>query len=143
MKKYYLSKISLFQDPDLGNVWRHALQLHPDIDYVGGEIKTDESGNATEKALLVLVGARNHAAIANDPDIIPVPAGQDSLNTQIGATDTPTKLQFRAKLLAMGHGQADVDVVTDNIRSWRQFVNDMGQRNNPAFDVDNFDLNEA
>lgn len=143
MKKYYLSKIKQFTDPGLGTYWGHALQAHPNIDYVGGEIKTDATGTPTETALLVLVGARDHATIKADPDILEVPAGQDSLNTQIGATDTPTKLQFRARLLAMGHGQADVDAVTDNIRSWRKFVNDMGQRNNHGFNVDNFDLNEA
>lgn len=145
MKKYYLSKIKQYEEVPGSGVFHygHAAQQHANVDYVGGEIKVDGAGVPTEVALLILVGAKDHAVLDADPDLLAVPAGQDSLNTQIGATDTPTKLRFRAKMKAMGHGQADVDSVSDNIKSWRQLVNDLGQRNNPAFDVNNFDLNEG
>lgn len=143
MRKYYLSKIRQFSEPGLGTYWGHALQAYPNTDYVGGEIKVDANGLPTEKALLVLVGSKDHAKFRNDPDIVEVPAGRDSLSVQVGATDTPTKLRFRRDAKALGLDAADVDAISDNVNSWKQVVNAFGKKNNPNFDADHFDLDEA
>lgn len=144
MRKYYLSKIKQYFEPGIGNYWGHALQQYENVDYAGGEIKVDPlTGIPTEKALLVLVGSKDHARFKNDADLVEIPAGRDSLNTQVGATDTPTKLKFRRDAKALGFADAEVESVADNIKSWKQVVNEFGRKNNAAFDADNFDLDEA
>lgn len=143
MRKYYLSRIKQYTEPGLGSYWGHALQQYPNADYVGGEIKIDANGVPTEKALLVLVGSKDHVRFRNDPDLIEVPAGRDSLSVQVGATDTPTKLKFRRDAKALGFGAADVEAISDNVNSWKQVVNAFGRKNNPDFDADKFDLDES
>lgn len=142
MKRYYLSKIFLDATGPFP-AYKHAVQDHPNVDYVGGEIKTDPvTGIPTEKALLVLLAAKNHTPFKNDPKMLEVPAGRDGLNVKIGSTDTATKLSFRAKAKAMGFPDAEVESLTDNTLSWKQAVDAFGKKNNPSFDVDNFDLGE-
>ncbi len=142
MRKYYLSKIKQYTDGPL-TYYGHALQQYPNTDYVGGEIKLDANGIPTEKALLVLVGSKDHAKFRSDQDIVEVPAGRDSLSVQVGATDTPTKLKFRRGVKALGFDATHVDAVTDNVQSWKQVVNEFGRKNNPDFDADKFDLDES
>lgn len=145
MRAYYLSKIKQVFDDGLGAlVWRHRLQEYDNVDYVGGEIKVDpQTGEPTEKALLVLVGAKHHAALRSDPDLVPLPVGRDSLAVKLSAIETPTKLQFRNKVRALGLSAAEVAAMTDDTRSWRDVVNELGRKNNPEFDVDAFDFDEA
>lgn len=142
MKRYYLSKIFVDETGPFP-VWKHALQNHQNIDYQGGEIKTDlVTGIPTEKALLVLVAAKNHKPFKDDLKMLEIPAGRDGLNIKIGAIDTVTKLAFRAGAKVMGFDHLEVETITDNINSWKQVVNFYGKKNNAAFDADNFDLGE-
>lgn len=145
MRAYYLSKILSEEDPGVGGtVYYHKLQKYNDVDYLGGEIKVDpQTGVPTEKALLVLVGSKHHAQFRGDPDLIPLPVGRDSLAVKLSAIETPTKLQFRNKLRQFGLDQSEIAAMTDDVRSWRDVCNDLGRKNNPAFDVDAFDFDEA
>lgn len=146
MRAYYLSKIKSAEDPVVGGItYFHRIQEYPMLlDYIGGDMKSDPAtGVPTEKAVLVLVGAKHHAALRGDPELIPLPVGRDSLAVKLSAIETPTKLQFRNKLRQFGFDQAEIAAMTDDVRSWRDVCNDLGRKNNAAFDVDAFDFDEA
>lgn len=143
MKRYYLSKI--FQDTAgtyvIPGAWMHALQKYPNREYVGGEIAVNPTtGVPTEKALLVLVGGKHHAALVNDPDLIPMP--DVSPDIKVSSIHTPTKLKAKADIKKLGYTQAEVDDVWDNADGMRDVLNHYGKRNNPAFDANDFDLTD-
>lgn len=142
MKKYYLSKIKAVQE---GNetFYRHRLQDidYVDVEYLGGEIKVDQvTGIPTEKALLVLVGGVDHKRFQDDPELVPIP--DVALDVKVSATKTLTKLDFKSKAKGLGLANADVDGIVDNADGWRDVVNALGQKNNAAFDCNNFDLDD-
>lgn len=145
MKRYYLSKI--FQDTagtyGLPGAWMHRLQTYPDRDYVGGEIAVNPTtGVPTEKALLVLVGGRHHAAIAADHDLVALP--DVPLDMKVGSIHTPTKLAVKAKIRTrLGFSQVEVDDLWDNADGIRDVINHYGRRNNPSFDANDFDLTDV
>lgn len=144
MKRYYLSKI--FQDTagtyGLPGAWMHRLQTYADRDYVGGEIKVDpQTGVPTEKALLVLVGGKHHAAIAADQDMVALP--DVPLDMKVASIHTPTKLAVKNKIRAkLGLLGAEVDDVFDNADGFRDVINHYGRKNNPTFDANDFDLTD-
>ena len=143
MKRYYLSKI--FQDTagqyGIPGAWMHKLQTYPNREYVGGEIKVDpQTGQPTEKALLVLVGGKHHAALVGDPDLIPMPDVPPDM--KVASVHTPTKLKAKRDIVALGIAQTEVDAVWDNADGMRDVLNHYGRKNNPAFDVNDFDLSD-
>jgi len=142
MKKFYWSKIEQVTEGGM-TFYRHRFQAYPDIEYKGGEIKVDAGGVPTEKGLLILVAAKDHTPFEADDGLLAIPVGQDGLKVKLGAIDTPTRLDFRSRLADFGHDATDIEALTDNTKSFMQTVNDLGQRNNPAFDVNNFDLDES
>lgn len=143
MKRYYLSKI--FQDVTgeygLAGAWMHKLQTYPDREYLGGEIAVDsQTGQPTEKALLCLVAGKHHAALAADPDLIPMPDVPRDM--KVASIHTPTKLKAKGDIKKLGFTQQEVDDVWDNADGMRDVLNHYGKRNNPAFDVNDFDLTD-
>jgi hypothetical protein len=140
MKKYYLSKIYQEIDPPL-NPWKHRLQDYPGVEYKGGSIKVDPAtGAATEKAMLVLVGAVDHKPFQGDPDLIPMP--DFPADGKVAGMHTPTKLSTKGRIVALGHRPEDVDSVWNNADGYRDVLNHYGRLNNPAFDVNDFDLTD-
>lgn len=140
MKRYYLSKIYQSNDPPL-NPWVHKLQTYADREYLGGEIKVDPvTGVPTEKALLVLVAGKHHAALVADPDLIAMPNVPHDM--KVASIHTPTKLAAKASIRALGFAKEDVDAVWDNADGMREVLNHYGRKNNPQFDVNDFDLTD-
>jgi hypothetical protein len=144
MKRYYLSKI--FQDVagQYGEpgAWMHRLQTKTGIDYVGGEIKTDPvTGIPTEKALLCLVGGINHKQLQGDPELIPMP--DVAKDMKVSAIHTATKLKTKRDIKAIGFADTETEAVWNNADGLRDVLNHYGQKNNPDFDSNNFDLDES
>lgn len=144
MKRFYLSKI--FQDTagqyGIPGAWRHGIQKHANREYIGGEIEVDPvTGIPTQKAILVLVGGKSHAALVNDPDIIPLP--DVSPDIKVSSVHTPTKLKIKNAIKALGFAQAEVDAVWDNADGMRDVLNHYGRKNNLTFDANDFDLTDV
>lgn len=140
MKRWYLSKIFQSNDPP-ANPWVHRLQQLPNVEYKGGEIAFDpQTGVPTQKALLVLVGAVDHKPFQTDPDIVPLPDFPP--DGKVSGMHTPTKLGAKSKIVALGHSQAEVDAAWDNADGFRDVLQHYGRKNDPAFDVNDFDLTD-
>ena len=144
MKRFYLSRI--FQDNagDYGipGAWRHGIQKHANREYIGGEIEVDPvTGIPTQKAILVLVGGKSHAALVADPDVIPLP--DVSPDIKVSSVHTATKLGIKRRIVALGFAQADVDAAWDNADGMRDVLNHYGRKNNPTFDANDFDLTDV
>lgn len=142
MKRYYLSKIKQVIDPSIGPVWKHRLQEIPNIDYVGGEIKTDPvTGIPTEKALLVLVGSIKHKTLKEDPELIALPAVAHDM--KVSAVHGPTKIKCKDAMVAMGFTRAEIDNIWSGADGIRDVLEHFGKRNNPVFSCDDFDLDDG
>lgn len=142
MKRYYLSQIFQSEEPGMGMVWRHRLQMVLGIDYVGGEIAVDPAtGTPVAKALLVLVGGINHARLVGEPGMVALP--QVSPDLKVSAIQTQTKLDCKANIVALGFPAAEVDAVFNAADGMRDVLNYFGRLNNPTFDANNFDLDES
>lgn len=145
MKKYYLSKIKAVQHPDFGTVYRHRLQEISDttpIDYEGGDIAVDPAtGLPLNKFVLVLVGRVDHRLFRNDDELVPLP--DVSRDMKISAIQTAEKVRVKRAIKKLGLTDAEIDEVWDNSDGLRDVLNIYGRKNNPDFDCDNFDLNDA
>jgi hypothetical protein len=141
MKRYYLSKIKAVEIPGMGTAYRHRLQEYADATYAGGEIAVDPiTGIPTQKALLVLVGAKVHSRFVNDPELIEFPLV--SLDSKVSTIHTPTKTKCKNDIVALGLTKNAVDNVWDNADGLRDVINHYGRLNTPAFDANDFDLDE-
>jgi hypothetical protein len=141
MKKYYLSKIKRVTENGM-TFWRHGIQAYPNVEYQGGEIKVDPvTGIPTEKALLVLVGGINHVRFNNDADLVAMP--DVSKDTKVSAIHTTTKLDAKAKIKSIGFDDVQTEAAWGNADGMRDILNHYGQKNNPGFDCNNFDLDES
>lgn len=150
MKKYYLSAI--FKDVTgqygIAGAYDHALVrfMHPasptyapGISFAGGDIATDpQTGIPTQKALLVLVDAKDHTVFKVDTDMVPFP--DVSLDVKVTAIHTTTKLTFAQSAKLLGLDADMVDSSLDNADGLRDTVNHFGRLNNPLFDANNFDV---
>lgn len=142
MKRYYLSKIKLVTDPNLGQVYRHRLQEIPGVWYEGGEIASDPiTGIPTHPALLVLVGSADHKKFRDDPELIGLP--QVVPDVKLSAVHTQTKMRAMDEIKALGFAPQEVDTVFSGADGFRDVLNHFGRKNNPDFDVDKFDLDDA
>lgn len=139
---FYLSKIETVEDPTIGTVVRHRLQIaHPGVEYLGGEIAGDPgTGQPLHPALLVLVAGDDHTPYQHDPKLVPIPVA--SLDSQIIGIGTEAKLATREAVVALGFSQADVDSVWANSETLRDAINWHGRLNNPTFDVNAFSLSQ-
>lgn len=138
---FYLSKIEQHDEPGMGLVNRHRLQVgYPGVEYLGGEIAVGTDGDPLHPALLVLVAGDDHTPYQNDPKLVPLPVG--ALDSQIISIGTEAKLATRAAIVALGFSQAVVDAVWANSATLREAINWHGQRNNPDFDVNAFSLSQ-
>lgn len=139
---FYLSKIETVDDPSIGTVVRHRLQIaHPGVEYLGGEIAGDPvTGAPLHPALLVLVAGDDHTPYQGDPKLVPIPEG--SLDAQIIGLGTEAKLAARAAIVALGFDQATVDAVWANSETLRDAIEWHGKLNNPAFDTRAFSLSQ-
>lgn len=147
MKRYYLSKIEQYQDPGIGLVYRHRMQvlqqeLGMNFEYEGGEIATDPiTGAPLHKALLVLVGGIDHKQFQDDAGLIPMPVVAH--DTKVSAIHTATKVKARAAIKALGYSDAEVEAAWGNADGLRDVLNHYGKKNNANFDCDKFDLDES
>lgn len=143
MKRYYLSKIKQYSDPDVGLYYSHHLaQAHPNVDKVfTAEIMTDALGQPVTKAVLCVVGAVDHRALDQDADLVALPDMQP--HVKVSATHTPTKNAFKKKCKDMGFADAEVESVVTNADGWADVLDHFGKKNNPAFDYRNFDTDES
>lgn len=141
MKRYYLSKIKAVEIPGMGTVYRHRLQELPDVEYLGGEIKTDpNTGLPTEKALLCLVAGAKHSKFKNDPELVPLP--MVSHDIKVSSIHTATKLKCKADIKALGLSRQEVEDAFDNADGFKDVVSHFGKKNNDTFNPDDFDLYE-
>ncbi len=142
MKRYYLSKIKQVTMPNGMQAWRHRLQEVTGIEWLGGEFAVDDqTGEPSAPALLVLVAAVDHAALKNDPEIVPLP--QVAHDMKVSSIHTATKLKCKSDIVALGFGEAEVDAVWNNADGFRDVLTHFGRRNDPNFDPDAFDLYES
>lgn len=144
MKRYYLSPIKQYNDPQLGNYWGHHFQqAYPGVEYEAGEILVDPvTGLPTEKALLILVGAINHRDYVADPDLVDLPNVNHDM--KVSAIHSGTKVAAKAKAKnAAGYSDAEINEIWNNADGMRDILNAYGRKNNPNFDVNNFDLNDG
>lgn len=143
MKKYYLSKIKQVMDPNIGElVWKHRLQEYVGVEFLVGAIESDpNTGAPVHPAALVLVGGIDHAQFKNDPELIPMP--DVAKDTKVSAIHTQTKLKCKADIKGFGFSDESVEAVWNNADGLRDVLSYYGKLNNPAFDPDNFDLDES
>lgn len=141
MKRYYLSKIKAVEIPGMGTAYRHRLQELPDVEYLGGEIKTDPAtGLPTEKALLCLVAGVKHAKFKQDPELVALPlVGHD---IKVSSIHTATKLKCKADIKALGFSDVEVEAAFDNADGFKDVANHFGRKNKDDFNADDFDLYE-
>jgi hypothetical protein len=138
VRKFYLSKIEVVEDPMMGTTVRHRLQIaYPGVEWLGGDIE-GEIGSLPP-ALLVMIADVNHKQFQDDPKLIPIPhvVGGDQ---GVAAIAVPAKLKAKADIIALGYDEAETDAVWQNTAGMRDVLNHYGRKNNPAFDVDKFDL---
>lgn len=141
-KRYYLSPIKQYNEPGIGDFWGHHFQqTYPGIEYEAGEIAVDGTGTPTEKALLVLVPGIDHRTYAADPDLVDLPVVDHDL--KVSAIKSGTKVAAKAKAKnAAGYTDAETDAIWNNADGMRDVLNEYGRKNNPSFDVNNFDLDD-
>ena len=139
---FYLAKIETVEDPTIGTVVRHRLQIaHPGVEYLGGEIAGEPgTDNPPPPALLVLVADDDHTPYQGDPKLVPIPVA--ALDSQIIGLGTEAKLATRAAIVGLGFSQATVDTVWANSQTLRDAINWHGRLNNPTFDVNAFSLSQ-
>lgn len=141
MKRYYLSKIKQV-DIGFGLVWRHRLQEIPNIEWLGGQVDFDPQTSLPKSpALLVLVAAVDHAALKNDPELIPLP--QVAHDMKVSSIHTATKLKCKADIVALGFTESEVDAAWNNADGFRDVLTHFGRKHNATFDPDAFDLYES
>lgn len=142
MKRYYLSKIKAVQIPGMGTVYRHRAQEIPDIEYVGGEIAVDDvTGIPSQKALLILLASKNHGPFVNDPEMAEMPLV--NLDIKASAISAVAKNKAKNGAKSIGFSAQETDDVWNGADDFRAVVNAYGRLNNPAFNADDFDINES
>lgn len=147
MKRYYLLDIVAVNHPEFGTVYKNALQAYMEargirIDYQGGQIGIDPStGLPTQKVTVALVGGIDHARLRGAPGIVQLP--NVSHDMKVSAIQTGVKLAAKAAIKALGVADAEVEAVWSNSDGFRDILNYHGRSNDPAFDVDNFDIDES
>lgn len=145
MRRYYLSRIREVFDPTLGtNVWRHRLQ-DPEFggfDVLAAVIDVDESGIPTQAATLCLVGSVDHATLVGDAELAAFP--DVPLDMKVSGIHTATKNAAKGRFAQLlGQTPQQVDAVWGNADGLRDVVDYYGRLNDPAFDSNNFSLNDA
>lgn len=144
MKSLYWSIIKQVRHPITGElIWKHRIQEIPGVDYVPREsVRVDPgTGAPLQKGMLVIVGSIDHLALKDDPELVPLP--QASYDTKVSYIHTQTKLGCMDALIASGLPEADVADMFVGSNSMRDVVNNLGRRNNPDFDANDFDLDEG
>jgi hypothetical protein len=143
MKRYYLSKIKQVTDPILGELaWKHRLQEYAGVDFTVATIQTNAAtGTPVHPFVLALVGGIDHKQFKDDPELIAMPAVAH--DTKVSAIHTATKLACKQRIRQLGHSQAEVDEVWNNADGLRDVLLHYGRLNDPAFDVNDFDIDES
>lgn len=138
MKRYYLSKIKTVDEGGM-TINRHRIQEYKDVTYEGGEILVDpQTGQPVHGSLLVLVSDKDHVKFDNDPELAPLPLIAPGV--KVGATDIATKMRFKAKAVALGVAQDEIDSVVANADGWADVLDHFGRKNNPDFSHLKFDV---
>lgn len=138
MKRYYLVKIETVDDPLVGPVIRHRLQIaHPGTEYLGGQMLI-ANGRAVHPALLVMVSGTDHSVFQGDPKMVPIPDA--GLGLGVGSLSVETKLQTKAAIIELGFSVDETETLWQNTTGMRAILNFYGRKNNPDFDADKFDL---
>ena len=134
-KKYYLAEIELVEEIPGMPEYRAAISVY-DVPFEGGDIAYDPvTGIPTQRFTLCLVQTSDHAKIAKDPKIHPLP-DVEGLDLGIGSIAKGARDAFFSKLERLG-----IDTGTINgLTSYRHLVTHLGQKNNPKFDPDKYDL---
>ena len=91
--------------------------------------------------VLVLVGRIDHQAFQNDDELVPMP--DVSKDIKISAIQTAQKVKVKNAIKKLGLTDGEINEVWDNSDGMRDVLNTYGKLNNPAFDCDNFDLNDG
>lgn len=144
MKRYYLSKIEQEERAPGFFTYAHRLQrAYPDVDKrFTGEIAVDpQTGVPLHAAVLCVVGAIDHTELAADPRLVAFP--QVPANMKVSATHTPTKNAFKEACIALGFSPGEIDQVVGNADGWSDVLDHFGQKNDPGFSWQNFDLDES
>lgn len=144
MKRYYLSKIELYEPTPGFSFYAHRLQrAYPKVDKrFTAEIAVDPTtGVPLHPAVLCIVGAVDHTELAADPKLVALPSVP--ANMKVSATHTPTKNAFRQACKDLGFDPAEMESVVGNADGWSEVIDHFGQKNDPAFSWQNFDLDES
>lgn len=137
MKRYYLAAIEQFDMGEGELAHRCRASAYPDLTFEGGEIVSDPvTGLPINQFALVLIKAKDHARILNDPLMHPLP--QVDLDVKVSSIHTATKNKMITTLKSLGVDTAFIQT-TDG---YREVIRGIGRINNPDFDENKFDVNE-
>lgn len=131
-KRYYISPI--IGDGSENNPYRPKVADHGVA--WSGAIPSGPDGKPTSSWALVIVAAKNHAAIIADKDIDDLP--EFPLDGKVSAIQTQTKNAMKSKMEKRGISTAFVDG-TDG---YREVIRGIGRQLEPTFDENNFDVAE-
>ncbi|HBA72214.1 MAG TPA: hypothetical protein DCZ63_08520 [Geobacter sp.] len=137
MKRYYLAEIEEYEWEPGAIGYRCRASAYPGLLFDGGEILTDPvTGKPTNRFALVLVKAKDHALLINDPKMNPLP--MVDLDVKMSSVHTPTKNALIATLKRLGLATEFIS----NTDGYREVIRALGRVNNPDFDENKFDVNE-
>lgn len=131
-KRYYISPI--VGDGSIDNPYRPKVADHGVA--WSGAIPTGPDGKPLKPWALVIVAAKNHAALIADPDIDDLP--DFPLDGKVSSVHTATKNAMKAKMEKRGIATGFVDG-TDG---YREVIRGIGKLLDPTFDENNFDVAE-
>lgn len=141
-RRLYLAKISIVPDPQFGEVVKHEFQIaHPNKEFSQGLIANDAEGKPTQPAALVMVAGIDHSPYMSNPNIVPLPF--DSINGSVGSVATELRLAAKAAIVDLGFDATQTNALWINSTPVRDVITYYGQLNDPAFNVDSFDLYES
>lgn len=115
---------------DLGVSWVGSIPTHPEghPDY----------GKPAHTWALVLVAAKDHAAVRQHAGVDPLP--DFPLDGKVSAINAATKGQMKAALVRRG---LNADAIVDAKDGFREVVRGIGQALDPVFDENKFDITDV
>lgn len=132
MKRYYISPIA--GDGTEFNPYRPKIADYG-VSWVGSIPSDPITGKPLASWVLVLVSANNHGAIISDPAIDSLP--DFPLDGKVSAIQTATKNTMISRLQARGIDTAFIG----SADGYRDVIRGIGQKYEPAFDENSFDVN--
>lgn len=132
MKRYYVS--SIIGDGSIENPYRPRVADHGVA--WAGNIPTGPDGKPTSTWALVVVDAKNHAALIADKDIDDLP--DFPLDGKVSAIQNATKTTMKTKLAKRGIPTAFIDG-TDG---YREVIRGVGRLLQADFNENDFDVSE-